>query len=107
MFAELFEGLLAPDEVAFAVLLRGYGTTSERPQWSEISTTLQQMECKHGIQPSTSGCAAACACLRHCASGSFMTIGVRVATLPPASSSPSVCCSHLQCTAGVLHQAQR
>ncbi|KAL4859276.1 Pentatricopeptide repeat-containing protein [Chlorella vulgaris] len=53
VFAELFEGLLSPDEVVFAVLLRGYGVASEPPQWNEISTTLQQMERKNGIQPST------------------------------------------------------
>jgi pentatricopeptide repeat domain-containing protein 1 len=51
VFAELFEGLLAPDEVVFAVLLRGYGSASERPHWNEISATLQEMERKHGIQP--------------------------------------------------------
>lgn len=52
VFAELFDGLLAPDEVVFAVMLRGYGAASERPQWNEISSTLQQMEQQHGIQPS-------------------------------------------------------
>ncbi|PSC71258.1 Lipoxygenase y domain-containing 1 [Micractinium conductrix] len=53
VFEELFEGLLAPDEVVFAVLLRGFGTAGERPQWNEISSLLQTMERKHGIAPTT------------------------------------------------------
>ncbi|KAL4458576.1 hypothetical protein ABPG75_013441 [Micractinium tetrahymenae] len=53
VFEELFDGLLDPDEVVFAVLLRGYGTAGERPLWNEISSTLQLMERKHGIAPTT------------------------------------------------------
>lgn len=55
VFDELFGSLLAPDEVVFAVLLRGYGTASARPMWNEISSTLTEMEQKHGIAPSTGG----------------------------------------------------
>ena len=55
VFEELFGGLLAPDEVVFAVMLRGYGSASERPQWNEISSVLQRMERDHGIMPSTGG----------------------------------------------------
>lgn len=36
VFEELFDGLLDPDEVVFAVLLRGYGTAGDRPQWNEV-----------------------------------------------------------------------
>lgn len=54
VFDELFGGgLLAPDEVVFAVLLRGYGTASSRPRWDDISSTLTEMERAHAIPPST------------------------------------------------------
>lgn len=53
VFDELFGALLAPDEVVFAVLLRGYGATAARPSWNDISATLTEMERKHGIAPST------------------------------------------------------
>ncbi|KAI7841896.1 hypothetical protein COHA_004425 [Chlorella ohadii] len=52
VFDELFGGLLTPDEVVFAVLLRGYGGAA-RPNWNEISSCLAEMEGKHGITPST------------------------------------------------------
>lgn len=52
VFDELFGGLLMPDEVVFAVLLRGYGGAA-RPNWNEISSCLAEMEGKHGITPST------------------------------------------------------
>lgn len=52
VFEELFGGLLTPDEVVFAVMLRGYGTMGERPQWNEISACLADMERKHGVMPS-------------------------------------------------------
>lgn len=55
VFDELFGGLLAPDEVVFAVMLRGYGAASARPQWNEISSCLNDMERTHGIMPSTGG----------------------------------------------------
>lgn len=52
VFDELFGGLLTPDEVVYAVLLRGYGGAA-RPNWNEMSSCLTEMESKHGITPST------------------------------------------------------
>ena len=44
---------LEPDEVAFAVLLRGYGS-SNPPNWAKIDSALSSMQLKHGISPGTS-----------------------------------------------------
>lgn len=46
---------LQPDEVAFAVLLRGYGGTSP-PNWQKIDATLTTMQLKYGLSPGTSEC---------------------------------------------------
>ncbi|KAG2493990.1 hypothetical protein HYH03_007917 [Edaphochlamys debaryana] len=51
IFDEMFGDFLRPDEVSFAVLLRGYGA-SDPPQWSRIDTTLTTMRIKYGIEPS-------------------------------------------------------
>lgn len=52
VFDELFGDFLEPDEVAFAVLLRGYGATNP-PGWARIDAVLTTMRSKHGIDPST------------------------------------------------------
>jgi len=44
---------LAPDEVVFAVLLRGYGNASP-PDWAKIDATLTTMQLKYGLVPATS-----------------------------------------------------
>jgi hypothetical protein len=46
-------GFLEPDEVTFAVLLRGYGAQTP-PAWPSIDTCLTQMKNKHSIQPTAS-----------------------------------------------------
>jgi hypothetical protein len=113
VFAELFEGLLSPDEVVFAVLLRGYGVASEPPQWNEISTTLQQMERKNGIQPSTGEVQQMDRVRivpgRHWLAGreklpasASLHVDLLSSILPAAR-----CRSHLQRPARVLHQEQR
>ncbi|GAX76186.1 hypothetical protein CEUSTIGMA_g3630.t1 [Chlamydomonas eustigma] len=51
VFDELFDGeFLIPDEVTFAVLLRGYGNRSP-PDWPRIDATLSTMRNKFGISP--------------------------------------------------------
>lgn len=52
VFEELFTALLAPDEVTFSVLLRGYGD-QQPPRWTAISNTLNTMERTYGLAPST------------------------------------------------------
>lgn len=44
-------GVSQPDEVTFRVLVRGYGEC-EPPRWLAISSLLQVMDRKYGIQPS-------------------------------------------------------
>ena len=44
--------LLQPDEVVFAVMLRGWGRV-QPPQWNAISGVLSTMERRHGISPTT------------------------------------------------------
>eukprot|EP00983_Pelagomonas_calceolata_P083991 1156272-Pelagomonas_calceolata.AAC.4 len=46
---------LEPDEVAFAVLLRGYGNANP-PNWQKIDATLTTMQLKYGLVPATSEC---------------------------------------------------
>lgn len=53
VFDELFRGLLPPDEVAFAVMLRGYGCSGKAPAWNEMSSILSEMERDFNIAPST------------------------------------------------------
>lgn len=50
VFEELFGELLVPDEVAFMVLIRGYGEQYP-PQWTQIASTLSVMEHSYGIVP--------------------------------------------------------
>jgi pentatricopeptide repeat protein len=52
VFDELFNGLLSPDEVTFAVMLRGYGS-QEPPRWTAISNAIATMEKDFGITAST------------------------------------------------------
>jgi pentatricopeptide repeat protein len=52
VFDELFNGLLSPDEVTFAVMLRGYGN-QEPPRWTAISNAIATMEKDFGITAST------------------------------------------------------
>ena len=51
VFDELFGELLVPDEVAFMVLIRGYGDEYP-PRWTSIATMLSTMEHTYGIVPS-------------------------------------------------------
>ncbi|GFR48255.1 hypothetical protein Agub_g10120 [Astrephomene gubernaculifera] len=51
IFDEMFGEFLTPDEVSFAVLLRGYGAL-DPPDWPRIDATLTTMRMKHGIEPS-------------------------------------------------------
>ncbi|EIE21165.1 hypothetical protein COCSUDRAFT_57081 [Coccomyxa subellipsoidea C-169] len=51
-FEELFDALLEPDDVTFAVLVRGYGE-AEPPQWLAISGLLSKMQSKFNLKPST------------------------------------------------------
>ncbi|GLC43558.1 hypothetical protein PLESTF_001283800 [Pleodorina starrii] len=50
IFDEMFGELLTPDEVSFAVLLRGYGALNP-PDWPRIDATLTTMRMKYGIEP--------------------------------------------------------
>lgn len=49
VFDELFGSFLQPDEISFAVLLRGYGSKSP-PDWTRIDKTLTSMKAKD-IEP--------------------------------------------------------
>lgn len=51
VFDELFGDFLEPDEVAFAVLLRGYGSLNP-PDWVRIDAALNTMRTKYKIEPS-------------------------------------------------------
>jgi len=51
VFEQLFGEFLRPDEVTFAVLLRGYGGKSP-PQWGAIDSTLTRMRSTFGMEPS-------------------------------------------------------
>lgn len=53
IFDELFGELLQPDDVAFSVLVRGYGDAVP-PQWAAISTVLGRMQNQFGMKPGTS-----------------------------------------------------
>ena len=44
--------LLEPDDVTFAVLVRGYGET-DPPQWAPISALLASMDARFQMKPST------------------------------------------------------
>lgn len=50
VFDELFSELLQPDEVAFSVLMRGYGDEYP-PRWTSIATVLSTMEHTYDIEP--------------------------------------------------------
>lgn len=53
VFDELFGELLQPDDVAFSVLVRGYGGSTP-PQWAAISGVLGRMQNQFGLKPGTS-----------------------------------------------------
>ena len=44
--------LLEPDDVTFAVMVRGYGD-SDPPQWAAISALLGVMQSRYDMNPST------------------------------------------------------
>jgi hypothetical protein len=44
-------GFLSPDEVTFAVLLRGHGA-ADPPAWQQMDAVLNKMQGGHGITPS-------------------------------------------------------
>lgn len=44
---------LQPDEVTFAVMLRGYGNQNP-PDWQKIDSVLTQMKMTYGLEPSAS-----------------------------------------------------
>lgn len=50
VFDELFGELLVPDEVAFSVMIRGYGEEYP-PQWTSIASMLSTMEHTYGVEP--------------------------------------------------------
>ena len=50
VFQELFNGLLVPDEVTFAVMVRGYGDDVP-PRWTAIAQAVQSMEREFEIKP--------------------------------------------------------
>lgn len=52
VFDELFGEFLKPDDVAFAVLVRGYGDM-DPPRWSSISGLLNLMDRQFGLAPTT------------------------------------------------------
>jgi hypothetical protein len=45
---------LQPDEVSFAVMLRGYGA-SNPPAWPQIDAWLSRMRTQYGMEPTSSG----------------------------------------------------
>lgn len=47
-------GFLSPDEVTFAVLLRGHGA-ADPPAWQQMDAVLNKMQGGHGITPSAGG----------------------------------------------------
>ncbi|KIY97838.1 hypothetical protein MNEG_10125 [Monoraphidium neglectum] len=51
VFEQLFGDFLAPDEVTFAVLLRGYGAKNP-PQWDQIDAMLTRMRSRFSLEPS-------------------------------------------------------
>lgn len=52
VFQELFGDFLEPDEVTFAVLIRGHGA-KDPPDWVAIDATLSMMRGTYGIQPTS------------------------------------------------------
>jgi hypothetical protein len=44
---------LQPDEITFAVMLRGYGSQNP-PDWQKIDSVLTQMKMSYGLEPSAS-----------------------------------------------------
>lgn len=42
---------MSPDEVTFAVVLRGHGA-ADRPAWQQMDAVLNKMQGGHGITPS-------------------------------------------------------
>jgi len=44
---------LQPDEVTFAVMLRGYGSQNP-PEWQKIDAVLTQMKATFGLEPTAS-----------------------------------------------------
>ncbi|GBF93188.1 hypothetical protein Rsub_05920 [Raphidocelis subcapitata] len=50
VFDSLFGDFLRPDEVAFAVLLRGYGARRP-PAWGDMDATLTRMRARFGLEP--------------------------------------------------------
>ncbi|KAF6259298.1 hypothetical protein COO60DRAFT_1514203 [Scenedesmus sp. NREL 46B-D3] len=51
VFDQLFGDFLQPDEITFAVMLRGYGSQSP-PDWQKIDSVLTQMKMSYGLEPS-------------------------------------------------------
>jgi hypothetical protein len=47
------EDFLQPDEITFAVLLRGYGSQNP-PAWQSIDSVLTSMKNTYGIEPTAS-----------------------------------------------------
>uniref|UniRef100_A0A7R9V574 Pentacotripeptide-repeat region of PRORP domain-containing protein n=1 Tax=Chlamydomonas euryale TaxID=1486919 RepID=A0A7R9V574_9CHLO len=52
VFDELFVDFLQPDEVTFAVLLRGYGDCVP-PRWTDMDAALTRMKKTYGIEPTS------------------------------------------------------
>ncbi|KAJ9518776.1 hypothetical protein QJQ45_026039, partial [Haematococcus lacustris] len=54
VFDELFVDFLQPDEITFAVLLRGYGTRKPA-DWVKMDSVLTTMRTKYNMEPTASG----------------------------------------------------
>ncbi|KAF8072794.1 hypothetical protein HT031_000454 [Scenedesmus sp. PABB004] len=52
VFDQLFGDFLQPDEVTFAVMLRGYGGQSP-PDWARLDAVLSQMKVTYGLDPTS------------------------------------------------------
>lgn len=63
---------LEPDEITFAILLRGYGN-QKPPAWSQITRLLSLMVADYGCQPDIGG-----SLLQH-----FCYLGFRLSELAP------------------------
>lgn len=51
VFDELFSDLLVPDEIVFAVLVRGYGAQSP-PDWVKMDAVMTRMKNEYALEPS-------------------------------------------------------
>lgn len=52
IFEQLFGDFLQPDEITFAVMLRGYGNQNP-PNWQKIDSVLTQMKMTYGLEPTS------------------------------------------------------